>query len=618
MVKNYFFLLRAVVCMAVAVMVSLPLFAQRVYDAPGQLRTEQLAYKQVESRQKMLNGLNTLMKVVGYLNYSDRSADRAVSGVEVFEPYRGKEIRNVDVRILEPYGVSIDNPFNNQLTKFQKFANKVQVGTREWVVRNDLQFKTGETVDPILFADTERNLWKRGTFKDLKIFLHTTDEDPGMVDVIVVVQDRWSWNIYANAGMDRINAGVQFKNFLGLPHSIQQGVMLNYRKDNLYTVYGGYSYNNINRSQVDMAVEYTYENFTKGVELNIERDFFSAKPQWAGHLFADFYKESATASTLTSNTVKTNTMYNSQDVWLARSMKLPGAVGRKFELLRFIVSARYERMHYIARPFTRSEDGAYSYFNHSNYFLSFGLANWDYYQDRNVYYLNRAEYFAKGFNIAFIGGFNDDEELGKRFYSSVRFDYGHYFNKVGYLYFDYTYGGYTKKDAYQQALSRLKTVYYSQLYKLGKTHVRHVITTITNMGFNRPLGKEIIVDNSNGVRGLFSNYKRGNTSFALGLETDFNADFKVLGFTSCLYFFADWAFIGKSELNLTNKVTQAYGLGLRLRNMDMGIDYIEISFAYYPGLNVPEQKPYNIIGDYKNDHALIKNNLFVPEVLEAE
>lgn len=616
--KSYCVLIRSIILLAITLAGAPLLHAQRYYEANNVLLNEQLAYKEVESRQKMLNGLNTCMKVLSYLNYSDRRADRVLSGIDAFEPYRDKTIRNIDITILEPYGVSIDNPFNNHLTKFQKFANNVQIGTREWVVQNDVLFKEGEKVNPILFADTERNLWERGTFKDLKIFVHEVDENPDEVDVVIVVQDRWSWNIYANAGMDRINTGVQFKNFLGLPHTINQGIALNYRKDNLYTVYGGYYYQNINRSQVDVGVSYKYENFKKGAELEVVRQFYSAKPQWAGHLIADFYKENATASTLTANTVATNVMYNSQDVWLARSMKLPGAVGKKFELLRFIVSARFERMHYIQRPFTRSEDGAYSYFNHHNYFVSFGLANWDYYQDRNVYYINRAEYFTKGFNIAFIGGLNTDEELGNRFYSGLRFEYGKNFPKFGYLYFDYTYGGYTKRNEYQQILGRLKTIYYSRLFKVGKTHVRQLITTITNMGFNRPLGKEIIVNNTNGVRGLFSNYKRGNTTFALSLETDFNADFKVLGFSSCLYFFADWAFLSNKELQLSRNFTQAYGLGLRLRNMDMGIDYIEISFAYYPGLNVPEQKPYNIIGHYENDRAPTKNNLFVPTVLEAE
>lgn len=595
-----------------------PLLAQKFYEVNNLLLKEQLAYKEVESRQKVLNGLSSVVNALGYLHYSDRTADRVLSGIAAYEDYRDKTIRTVSIKILEPFGVSIDNTYNNNLTKFQKFANSIQITTREWVIKNDLLFKPGERLNPVLIADTERNLWQRGTFKDLKIIVHTADEDPGLVDILVLVQDRWSWSVFTSVTMTSIGTGIQFQNLAGLPQGFKQGVSLNFRKDNLYTVFGSYSYDNIAGSRVDASIYYQYENFAKGMEVDVQRKFFSAKPQWAGHIKGSFYKQSALASTLVTNTVATNIMFNTQDLWLARSVKLPGALGERQELLRLIISSRFERMHYIKRPFAISADGAYSYFNYNNYFLSIGLANWDYYQDRNVYYINAAEYFTKGFNIAFIGGLNDDEQLGKRFYSGVRFDYGKNFPKFGYLYFDYTYGGYTKRNEYQQILGRLKTVYYSHLFKVGKTHVRQLITTITNMGFNRPLGKEIIVNNNNGVRGLFSNYKRGKTTFALSLETDFNADFKVLGFSSCLYFFADWAFLGNKEVLLARNFTQAYGMGLRLRNMSMGIDYLEISFAYYPGLNVPEQKPYNIIGTDVNDRALLQNNLFVPTILEAE
>src|SRR5579862_6968693 len=120
--------------------------------------------KHEEQKKKLLNGLNKTLIYISYASYSDRTVDRPLTGPDEFETYKGKTIRDVDITVLDPYGVTIDKPHTDHLTHFQKFADKMQIKTKEWVVRNDLLFKSGDKVSPILFADTERNLWDRGTF----------------------------------------------------------------------------------------------------------------------------------------------------------------------------------------------------------------------------------------------------------------------------------------------------------------------------------------------------------------------------------------------------------------------------------------------------------------------
>ena len=112
-----------------------------------------------------------------------------------FEPYRGKIIRNIDIKVIDPYGITIEKPQNEHYNKFQKFANRIQIKTKDWVVRNDLLFKTGERVNPVLFSDTEKNLWERSTFKDLKIFMLPVEGSDELTDVVVMVQDMWSWSL---------------------------------------------------------------------------------------------------------------------------------------------------------------------------------------------------------------------------------------------------------------------------------------------------------------------------------------------------------------------------------------------------------------------------------------
>lgn len=594
------------------------LFAQSPYDDEVCLDKTVKQLKQEEQKKKLLKGLDKTLIYISYLSYKDRTVDRPLKGIPEFEPYAGMFVRNIDIQVLDPYGVTIEQPHNDHYNRFQKFANRIQIKTRDWVIRNELLFKHGDRVVPVLFADTEKNLWQRNTFKDVKIFMRPVDGSDDLVDVVVMVQDMWSWSLNTSLEYNRIAAGIQFNNFLGLPQSISAWASLNYRKDNLWSVYGNYSYNNIRSSHIDARVSYEYSNFTKGGSIRIRRNFFSANSRWAGHLKAGIYRESNALPNSFGPSIPTNVFYNWQDVWLASSHKLPGKLGQKYDLLRFILSARMYRNNYIARPFKRSPDGAQTFIDRTYFLGSMGFANWNYYVDHSVYYLGQAEYFSRGLNGALILGFDYDEELQKRFYSGLQLEYGKRINKLGYYNLRASYGGFTKKNTYQQVLLRFEHNFYSNAIKLGrKFMMRQFISAGINLGFNRPIGKELVLNNSSGMRGIFTNYIRGTRNYVFNFETDVYPTFKVLGFTSSVFAFANLAISQKGSLK-DYQLKQAYGAGLRLRNMGLGIGSFEIMFVYYPDLNIPGLKPWSIAGGFENTRAVTPENLFLPNILNTE
>lgn len=593
-------------------------FGQLPYDEEACYDKTVKQLKHEQQKQKLLKGLNKTLIYISYLSYKDRSVDRPLTGIAEFEPYRGKVIRNVDIKVIYPYGVSIEQPKNNHFNKFQKFANRIQIKTKDWVVRNDLLFKPGDAVIPVLFSDTEKNLWKRNTFKDLKIFMLPVEGSESLVDVVVMVQDMWSWSLNSSLEYNKIAGGIQFKNFLGLPQSITNWVSLNFRKDNLWSVYGNYMYENIRSSHIDTKVSYVYSNFTKGGKLQITRDFFSANSKWAGHIKAGIFRESNALPNSFGPSIPTNVFYNWQDVWLATSFKLTGKAGEKHDLLRFILSGRMYRSSYIARPYKRSEDGAQTFIDRTYFLGSIGFANWNYYVDHSVYYLGQAEYFSRGLNGAVILGFDYDEELQKRFYSGLQLEYGKYIDRTGYYHIRASYGGFTKKNSYQQILFRITQNFYSRPIKLGRKFMfRQFISAHINLGFNRPIGKELVVNDANGFRGVFTNYIRGTRSYVFNFETDVYPTFKVLGFTSSVFAFADIAITQQNSL-YGFQLKQAYGAGIRLRNLGLGIGSFELTFAYYPNLNISKLKPYSISGGFDNKRAVIPEDLFLPSILTTE
>lgn len=593
-------------------------FAQTPYDDELCLDKSVKDLKREDQKRRFEAGINKTLVVASYLNYSDRTVDRIITGKDEFEPHRGKIIRNIDVRVIDPYGVTIEKPEAEKFTRFQKFANGIQMSTKDWVVRNDILFKHGDAVNPILFADTERNLWDRRTFKDIKIFMVPVEGSKTLIDVVVMVQDRWSWSLNTSVQFNKIQAGIQFRNFLGLPQSISNYVSFNYRKDNFYTLDGNYQYENIRKSQINARVEYTYDNLQKGGKIEIRRKFFSATSRWAGHIKAGIYQENGTAENSLAASIPTNVFYNKQDLWLATAFRLPGRLGKKHELIRMILSGRMARNDYIRRPFMHSADGSQNFVNRVYFLGSIGFANWDYYLDHSAYRLDEAEYFSKGLNMALIMGFDYDEELQKRFYSGLEMDYGKYLGKVGYLNTRLTYGGFTKKNSYQQILFKISERFYSSPVKLGrKFMMRQFVSATLNFGFNRPLGRELVVNGNNGLRGIFVNYIRGDRNYVFNFETVVYPTFKILGFSSCAFVFADLAIVQQASAS-GFQLNQGYGAGIRLRNLKLGIDYFEISFAYYPDLNIPNLKPYSIMADFSNRREIKQNNLFEPAILSTD
>ena len=352
--------------------------------------------------------------------------------------------------------------------------------------------------------------------------------------------------------------------------------------------------------------------------MDITRNFFSAKSQWAGHLQASVYHQSAALPNTLGQAIPTNITYNTQDVWLARSFELPKSLGKDFDLMRLVVSARMDRYQYNSRPYEVSPDGSQIFLNRTYFLGSIGLANWDYYLDHSVYYLDKAEYFSKGFNPSVILGLDDDEQLQKRFYSGVQLDYGKYIKRFGYFDTRLSYGGFSKKNVYDQILGRISENFYSAPVKLGRRFLlRQFVSGNINLGFNRPQNKELVMNNANGVRGIFVNYIQGTRSYVLNLETDVYPNFKILGFSGAAFAFADLALMQQNPL-VSGTLTQGYGVGLKLRNLSMGIGYFEITFAYYPKLSIQSIKPYAVIGGFSNSRAISADNLFVPSVLTTD
>ena len=232
--------------------------------------------------------------------------------------------------------------------------------------------------------------------------------------------------------------------------------------------------------------------------------------------------------------------------------------------------------------------------------------------------MGKAEYFPKGFNVSLVGGYDYDEELGKRFYSGIQSNYGGYVDKLGYINTKISYSGFLNKLAYNQLLAKWTNRFFSAPVNLGKKFfIRQFFTSQVFLGFNRPADRLIAMNNYNGVRGVFVNYIRGSRTYTFKFETDIYPKFKVLGFSSCLFVLADIAIVQQNSYS-GGQLCQGYGAGLRLRNLSLGIGFFEFAFVYYPSFSIPGYKSYATLATTDYPKGISRDNLFDAGVLSPE
>jgi hypothetical protein len=556
-------------------------------------------------------GIKKTIHILSFTQYNDKRMDRPLQGPDAYERIRGKRIDNITIKVLLPFGVDIDDPTNYHPTKFQTFANKVQSKTRTWVIRNELLFKEGDTVEPISFSDTERNLWLKNIYKDIRFVITEVDKDA--VDVTIYVRDRWNWSLRTDADFRRITTGPQFSNIFGFPQQFGIAASFNYRLDNPYTVAATYQYSNIVATHIDLTITGRFDNLQRGGQFTVSRSFFSGKTVWAGHAIITFYDQRYTVASPEGPATLAPNRVNTQDFWIAKTFELSGKIAKRHPLYKLITAARMQRVDYVWRPYIYSKDGTIGFLNQTSIIGGIGFAQWDYYVDHNIYSLVQAEYFPKGLSGAILGGYQEDEVLGRRTYVGAALQYGIYFKNVGYFLSQFKYGGFPVYNNYSQLLADWRNTFYTVHQRIGHASLRHILNVYGEWGYARPFGREVYVDNFTGLRGLYANALRGNTTYALDYEIDFFAPKKILGFNTSMFFFTDLAIIQQTIKD--NTFQPGVGMGFRFRNVNLNIDFIQLMVTFYPGLNIPGSNFYNLLGSNRNDRQPQNRDLFAPTIL---
>ncbi len=493
--------------------------------------------------------------------------------------HEGKIIRNIKLIATDIFGPTALDTTVTSATWIGSTLNKLHFYTNEKIIRNNILFEEGGTIDPQVLADNERVLRRLKFIYDARIQVIPVSE--GWVDVYVITKDLYSLGLnIAFEGIEPTKIELYERNLFGTGHEIHGNLSFDYEPASFadYDTVSPlgfeafYRIPNIRGTFIQSEISYMNGEHHKFVGGSFSRKFITPRTKYAGGI----------SISLQSKLIKTDTIGwfkgNYQDYWLGRSF-LVDPENRS----RVILAARYINNNVFEK--TKITSNIYHDLQDYRLFLgSIAFSRQNFYETNLIYNYGRIEDIPYGSLVEVTGGL-EKNEFGDRFYTSLHISAGNYLERFGYLQSSFAIGGFVSSGAYKQGMIQAKANYFTNLFSLRKYNFRQFVKLDYTIGIRPYLDEEISISNTKGIQGLSGEGLKGTHRLSLNLESVAFTPIFVYGFRFTFYGFADLALIGAYNKNiLNNHLYSGLGFGVRIRNENLVFKTFQIRLAFYPDL----------------------------------
>jgi len=512
------------------------------------------------------------------------SRDTVNKNLQSYEYYKGfqnKIIGTISIRSLKVFGPTFDDTLKTTNIWIEKTANKLHSKSNLYVIRKNLWIKEGQTVDPDLMMDNERLLRSLPYLKDVRIIITPRQLNNDLVDVLILTQDVFSFGVTGGIGnIKNGEVGIYDKNILGVGHEVGITVVGHTDRPPHIGFESYYAVNNIMGNFINFSAGYANTYLHQELFVSLQRDFLRPQSVYAGGLTA--LRSFRTDRVHLNSNVTTNYPldYIYLDGWYGRRLKL--GINPNDSRFQMTLSGRVRYAHFYDRPLPDSNNN--QYFANSKFYLgSLSFSHRSYIRDYLVYSHGITEDIPKGYLCELVFGF-DHNEFNDRWYSHVFLSSGNLFkNKPFYLYTSLGVGSFFNQSHTEQGIADLKVDFISQLFNVWNVKARQFIKLNYTIGFNRFEIENLLLLNSNGIRGFGSRIGKGKQRLTLNVENVFFQKKSILNFQSALFSFFDIGIVGPSEQSIFKQSYYAgLGVGLRIRNENLVFKTIQLRLAYYP------------------------------------
>jgi hypothetical protein len=375
-----------------------------------------------------------------------------------FEVYKGKIIRNIDIRVLPPFGASVYDTGRKAVTGIGNALNGVHINTRKYVIRRNLLIKKGDSINPAILADNERILRNLTAIDNARIVVVQAGNEPDSVDLVVVAKDVWSIGLDIPViTVQQVRFRLYDANFLGLGDQLITNMSVDLYRLPFFMFEGlSYTFSNIGGSLINATMGYTADNMgnTK-LGIQFDRSFLTNMTKWAGGTYATW--ESKVHGLNDSNTITSYS--NTEGIWLGRAFLLK----KQKETSRAVVAAAIYRRDFTSRPVV-SVDSNSGFYNQLQVLTAFSISRNNYYLTDYVLDFGKTENLPYGHLFQLTVGANKCD-FYTRLYSGINLSMGNFFNKFGYIATYIKCGGYFNQSSFEDAVVKVNLSYFTPLLK---------------------------------------------------------------------------------------------------------------------------------------------------------
>lgn len=503
--------------------------------------------------------------------------------VDEFTRYDRAIIRKVEIITFDPFGTSLTDSVRKPQSLLKSAGNGLHIKSTRLTIRNQLLFKRGQQLDPLILRENERILRQSAYVRDAMIKVRPVNENNDSVDVIVLVRDRWS--IAGDVGLSTSTSrlSVTEKNFLGLSHQLSAQVHYNIPDNTNYRFSGSYTVPYIRNTFVTGSAFYAHSHthFRRGASFS--RPFFSPLAKWSYGLSGT--RENTVQSFALNDTswVQHPHDYYRYDGYLGHSFQILKGRSAARRTTKLVTSIRCTNTHFLRRaPF----DLDTLMLNQHVLFpiASIGLTNQGYYKDINIYKFGEAEYVPEGRVLEFTGGYRM-RELAAHYYGGIRTGLGNHIDKIGYVSGMVGYGAFYRNGRAEDGVFNIDFTYFSDSWRWRKWTGRQFFFFRSASGFNRARPERVSFNNERALYGFRSDVLSGYRKAMVNTVAVTYIPYSVIGFRFAAIAFAGMGMISSKGGMLENPVYQAYGVGVLMRNEHLVFNTFMVSFGIYP--NVP-------------------------------
>lgn len=449
-----------------------------------------------------------------------------------------------------------------------ELVNGFHVTTAEHIIRRELLFAVGESLDPGRLAESERNLRSTGLFSDVQIRTDRLSE--GEVHIRVITRERWTFSASAmmtqEAGVRRKYLTISEKNVLGTGRRVGLGYNhSSLRVANPHGFQGGFEDPRLFGSRwrgvlnVHVAEEY------RATHVQFDRPFYSEDARWSAGFAARNSAERLWYNDQSPYASESFRSGEAMQVWYVRSFG---------EDTRFRLGGAYLRTRTVVLPQFLGASNNIDLVN-----ISAGIMSRAFTPVSNANEIGNVEYVQTGFALSLVSGFNP---------SARQEDVNTIFVRLGtrlgvspaegvFVHSDVSASGYTNLKQFRDATVRGQTAF---LARIGISALAGRMLLVR--GINWSPARSVSLGGSAGLRGYRLWEFAGTNAALLNLEARLFPELEFLYFRSALALFLDtgttwW----ERDRFPAQRWKSSAGVGLRIGNRRfLGSTVIRIDLAY--------------------------------------